>query len=106
MASSSRSAAARSIRPFILASLGSGRRLASALALNDAAIADSLRELLRAGAADGILKVGDVTSAADAILGAVLLAVLGWARRDDRPEVQAFASGLAGQLIDGLRLDP
>lgn len=74
------------------------------LAAGDAVVGEPLRELLAAARAEGSLDVPDVALAADAITGAVLLAVLGRWRRGDHDDAGAFAATVAEQVVDGLRV--
>lgn len=83
-----------------LGSAGSNAELAAALQLNHSEIAEPIRRLLGDAAIEGAIAVDDLAAAADTILGGVLFAVLGRARR--APVDSAFARQVSEQLVRGI----
>lgn len=86
----------------LLASSGSSGELGAVLQLNDAEIAAPLRALLAEGVEAGEFDIADVHAATDAMLGAVLFAVLGRSRQAGAPLDDDFAEGIARQLLSGI----
>ncbi|WP_461022628.1 TetR/AcrR family transcriptional regulator [Thalassiella azotivora] len=86
----------------LLAAFGSAGRVQEVLRATDEEVATVVRDVLAAGADDGTLVVGDVTDAANALVGAALLAVLGRAAAGGVLD-DAAARRLAAQLVGGLR---
>lgn len=84
----------------LLASVGEGDRLAEVLAANDAHIATPLRKLLELGIADGSLQSQSSHDAVNAIMGAILMTVIG--RRDPRATASADTAPLIAQLLSGI----
>jgi AcrR family transcriptional regulator len=82
----------------LLGALGASGQMSEVLQTNDVWIAGPLRELL----ATGPFAVGNVTDAANAILGAVLLAVLGRSMTGADPADADFRRQLADQLLRGV----
>jgi hypothetical protein len=72
------------------------------LRANDTWIAAPLRDLLLEGRASGAFAVHDVGDAANAVLGAILLAVLGRAMAGADPTDRRFRQQLTEQIIRGL----
>lgn len=91
-------------RPGVCAGVlaGAGGSPDGVLADTDAVVGARVRALLTEGVGDGSFRPLDVAAAADALLGAILLAVLGRARRGTPADVEAFAAALADQLVTGL----
>ncbi|WP_370324090.1 TetR/AcrR family transcriptional regulator [Euzebya sp.] len=86
----------------LLAAAGARGALAPVLELNDARIAGPLRELLTEGRATGAFDVAAPADAANAILGAVLMAVLGRAAAGRDPADPDFTTALADQILRGV----
>jgi AcrR family transcriptional regulator len=90
----------------MLAAMGSAGRLAEALAVNEAAIAGPLRELIAAGVAAGEVVAPDPVDAANAVLGALLLGVLGRAMQGQDPADVAVRQRLVAQVLRGVGIEP
>ena len=87
----------------LLSAAGASGSLAGVLALNDRHIAAPMRALLAQGNRDGSMSVALPDAAADTILGALLLAVIGrWSRGGDPSDGQ-FRAAVLDQVIAGLR---
>ena len=82
----------------LLGALGASGQMSEVLQTNDVWIAGPLRELLAAGP----FSVGDVEDAANAMLGAVLLAVLGRSMTGADPTDADFHQHLVDQLLGGV----
>jgi TetR/AcrR family transcriptional regulator len=80
----------------LLGALGTSGQMSEVLQTNDVWIAGPLRELLTT------LSVENVVDAANAILGAVLLAVLGRAMSGADPTDPDFRQHLTDQLLTGV----
>lgn len=85
----------------MLGALGGGVGLREALEANDTWIAGPLRELLREGADAGVLAVDDVGDASNAILGALLLGVLGRSMSGADATGREFQRQLTEQVLRG-----
>jgi hypothetical protein len=72
------------------------------LQANDAWIAGPLRHLLADGRSAGAFAVEDVADAANAVLGAILLGVLGRSMSGGDPTGQGFRRQLTEQAIRGI----
>lgn len=72
------------------------------LAVNDARIAGPLRELIAAGTATGEFDVADARDTANAVLGAIVMAVVGRAAADESPSDPDFRAALVDQVVRGL----
>lgn len=86
----------------LLAAAGSAGRMSDVLEANDAHIAAPLRELIASGVAAGELAVQDPADATNAVLGAVLMGVLGHMAADRDATDGAFRDGLVDQITRGL----
>jgi len=82
----------------LLGALGASGQMSEVLQTNDVWIAGPLRELLAAGP----FVVGNVEDAANAMLGAVLLAVLGRAMTGADPTDADFRQHLVDQALGGV----
>lgn len=89
----------------MLGGAGSSGALGGTLEATDEVIAAPLRALVADGVRDGSLHAPDPAAAADAVLGAVLLAVLGRWQRGDDGDAARFAAALADQVVAGLAVD-
>jgi AcrR family transcriptional regulator len=87
----------------LLAAFGGTGRLNEVLQANDTRIAAPLRELLAEGRAAGAFTADDTADAANAILGAVLLGILGRAMSGADPTDPRFQQQLTQQAIRGVR---
>jgi TetR/AcrR family transcriptional regulator len=86
----------------LLSFAGASDGLGPVLAAKDALLVMPLREILADGAAAGELAIGDPADAANAILGAVMIATLGrWNRGGDSTE-PAFQQALTDQVVRGV----
>jgi TetR/AcrR family transcriptional regulator len=83
----------------LLTALGAGGRMVEVLQVNDAWVAAPLRELLAEGAAAGDLDVPAPADAANAMIGALLMSVLG---RAYAPGVEGFDSASQERLVEQL----
>jgi hypothetical protein len=82
---------------------GASGSLADVLLLNDRHIAAPMRVLLAEGNRDGSTSVALPDAAADTILGALLLAVIGrWSRGGDPSDGQ-FRAAVLDQVMAGLQ---
>ena len=86
----------------LLSALGATGRMSEVLQANDTWIAGPLRDLLTDGCKAGAFAVNDVADAANAILGAVLLAVLGRSIAGADPSDPQFRQQLTEQAIRGI----
>jgi AcrR family transcriptional regulator len=82
----------------LLGALGASGQMSEVLQTNDVWIAGPLRELL----ADKSFAAGNVADAANAILGAILLAVLGRSMSGADPTDADFRQHLADQIVGGV----
>ena len=80
----------------LLGALGSAGRMNDVLAANDTWVAGPLRELLAEFTVDG------AADAANAIMGAILLAVLGRSMAGEDPTDPAFRQRLTEQVVRGV----
>ena len=69
---------------------------------SDTSVAAPLREVLTQGRDDRVLAAGEPADAANAILGGLLLAVLGRAMTGADPTEPRFRQRLADQLLRGV----
>ncbi|MCF6524803.1 TetR/AcrR family transcriptional regulator [Streptomyces sp. JJ36] len=102
-------------RPFVctglLTAAGAGGRMHEVLAANDAVIGAHLRRILQEGLNAGTLgdtpqpslDATDIADAANAAMGAILLAVLGRAAATLNTTEPDFATKAAARVVDGLR---
>ncbi|GAA1782021.1 hypothetical protein GCM10009682_00350 [Luedemannella flava] len=86
----------------LLGALGGAGRLREVLTANDAWIAGPLREVLIEGRATREFAVADAADAANAILGAMLLAVLGRSMTGADTTDAAFRRRVTEQLVRGV----
>ncbi|MEV2277409.1 TetR/AcrR family transcriptional regulator [Nocardiopsis sp. NPDC049922] len=86
----------------LLGALGAAGRMTEVLEANDEWIAGPLRELLTECRASGAVRVVDVSDAANAVLGGLLLAVLGRAMADTDPSDPGFLAELRDQVLHGV----
>ena len=86
----------------LLGALGGTGRMADVLQANDTRIAGPLRDLLAEGRTAGTVTVDDIPDAANAILGALLLAVLGRAMSGADPTDRRFHTRVTEQLLHGV----
>lgn len=86
----------------LLAAASSTGTMRDVLELNDARIAAPLRELIGAGVDGGELDAPDAGDAANAILGAAMMGVLGHAGRGEDPTAPDFQRGLVEQIVRGV----
>jgi hypothetical protein len=94
-------------RPGVCAGLltfaGASGQLDSVLAAKDTVLAGLLEEILAEGARSGELAAAEPADAANAILGAIMIATLGrWSRGADAAS-PAFQEALADQVARGVR---
>lgn len=82
----------------LLGAMGAGGRMAEVMAANDRAIGAPLRELLVEGRALGAFTFADAADAANALMGAMVIAVLARAAGARPLDDPAFAPALADQL--------
>lgn len=80
------------------------RGMGEVLAVNDAAVGQPLRAVLRACQRDGAARFEDVQLAADAAVGAMLFAVLGRHARGEDAADERFLDELADGVASGLLL--
>jgi AcrR family transcriptional regulator len=83
----------------LLAALGATGRMSEVLHANDTWIARPLRDLLAEGRDAGIIHADDIADAANAILGALMLAVLGRSMAEADPADPQFHQHLTDQLL-------
>lgn len=86
----------------LLSALGTAGRMVEVLRANDARIASPVREVLVEGRASGAFDVADVTLAANAVLGGVLMAVLGGALDHGTPLDADQGAALTDQVVRGV----
>lgn len=86
----------------LLGALGGSGRMGEVLEANDLRIAGPLRELLAEGRKAGAFAVDDPGDAANAILGAVLLAVLGRSMTGADAADARFRRHLVDQIVQGV----
>jgi hypothetical protein len=89
----------------ILTALGATGRMNEVLETNDTWIATPLRELLSAGRETGVFAIDNIADAANALLGAVLLGVLGRSMSGADATDPAFQQQLTAQLVRGVLAD-
>jgi AcrR family transcriptional regulator len=86
----------------LLSFAGTADQLRSIMAAKDAALAEPVAGILREGIQAGQLSAGDPADAANAILGAVMIATLArWDRGDDSTS-PAFQQALTDQVVRGV----
>lgn len=85
----------------LLGALGAAGRMGEVMEANDVWIAEPMRELLAEGCEAGAFAAGDVADAANAILGAVMLGVLGRTMSGAAPDAE-FRDRLADQVVRGV----
>jgi TetR/AcrR family transcriptional regulator len=83
----------------LLSALGTAGRLGEILQASDTWIAGPLREVLTQGRDAGVFAPGDPADATNAILGGLLLAVLGRAMTGADPTDPRFRQHLADQML-------
>ena len=86
----------------LLGALGAAGRLGEVLQASDTWIAAPLREVLTQGRDAGVFTAGDPADAASAILGGLLLAVLGRAMTGADPTDPRFRQHLVDQMLRGV----
>lgn len=86
----------------LLSALGSTGRMSEVLQANDTWIAGPLRELLVEGAQAGAFAVDNIADAANAVLGAVLLGVLGRSASGGDATNPQFRQQLTDQTLRGI----
>lgn len=86
----------------LLGALGAAGRLGEVLQASDARIAAPLREVLTQGRDAGVFAVEGPADATNAILGGLLLAVLGRAMTSADPADPRFRQHLADQMLHGV----
>lgn len=86
----------------LLGAFGGPHRMRDVLQASDAWIARPLRALLASGSDRGALTVGDITDAANAILGGLLLAVLGRSMNGADTTDPQFLQRAAEQAVRGI----
>jgi TetR/AcrR family transcriptional regulator len=86
----------------LLGALGSAGQMSEVMNANDARIASPLRELLTEGKSAGDFAIDSVADAANAILGAVLLPVLGRSMSGSDPADATFQHRLTDQIVQGV----
>lgn len=86
----------------LLTALGATGRMSEVLQTNDTWIAAPLRELLAAGRQTGVFAIDNVADAANALLGAVLLGVLGRSMSGADATDAAFQRQLTKQAVCGV----
>lgn len=86
----------------LLGALGGTGRMSEVLQANDTRIAAPLRELLVHGRAAGAFTVDNAADAANAMLGALLLAVLGRSMTGADPTNPRFQRQLTEQAVRGI----
>jgi len=86
----------------LLGALGSTGQMNEVLRSNDTWIAAPLRQLLAEGRAADVFIVDDAGDAANAMLGAILLAVLGRSMAATNPADPQFQRQLAEQVVQGV----
>ena len=86
----------------LLSALGATGRMTEVLRESDTWIAGPLREVLAEGVDGGSVAVIDPADAANAVVGAVLLGVLGRSMAAGDPTDPAFREALIGQVLRGV----
>jgi TetR/AcrR family transcriptional regulator len=86
----------------LLGALGDTGRMREVLQVNDTWILSPLRELLADGQTAGVFALDDAADAANAILGAVLLGVLGRSMSGGDTTQPRFRDQLADQTVRGI----
>lgn len=86
----------------LLGALGAAGRMSEVLKVNDEWIAGPLRELLTECAASGSVEVDDAADTANALLGALLHAVLGRTMSETDPTDPVFLRRLSDQVLHGV----
>jgi TetR/AcrR family transcriptional regulator len=86
----------------LLAALGATGRMSEVLQTNDTWIAAPLRELLAAGREIGVFAIDDVADATNALLGGVLLGVLGRSMSGADATDAIFQRHLTEQVVRGI----
>ncbi|MFI7128891.1 TetR/AcrR family transcriptional regulator [Nonomuraea sp. NPDC050153] len=86
----------------LLGALGASGRMSEVLAANDTWIAGPLRDLLAEGRKTGAFAVDDIADAANAMLGGLLLAVLGRSMAGTDAADPTFRHQLTEQTIRGI----
>jgi AcrR family transcriptional regulator len=86
----------------LLSAASSGPQMRQVLEINDAQIAEPIRKLVTAGAGNADFHVHDAADTTNAILGAVLMAVLGRAARGGDPASADFRDAVVDQILRGL----
>ncbi|GIH10387.1 hypothetical protein Rhe02_84540 [Rhizocola hellebori] len=86
----------------LLTALGATGRMAEVLHANDSRIAGPLRDLLTEATAAGTVHANDISDTANAVLGGLLLAVLGRSMAGADPADPQFHQSLADQLLNGI----
>jgi TetR/AcrR family transcriptional regulator len=90
----------------LLSFAGASDGLRSVLATKDALLVTPLQEILARGAAAGEFSAGDPVDAANAILGAMMIAILGRWNRGGDSTAPAFQQALTDQIVRGVRPEP
>jgi TetR/AcrR family transcriptional regulator len=86
----------------LLSFAGAAGQLGSVMAVKDAMLAAPFEEILSAGTQSGAFSAGDPADAANAILGAAMIATLGrWDRGQDSTAAD-FQEALASQITRGV----
>ena len=86
----------------LLGALGESGRMDEALQANETWILQPMRELLAEGRQDGVFAIDDVGDAANAILGGVLLGVLGRSMAGGDTSEAGFRDRLSEQAVRGV----
>lgn len=86
----------------LLTFAGATGRVEAVMAAKDRKVAEPLRAILEAGKSAGVFTIGDARDAADAILGAIMIATMGRWQREGAGD-PAFAAALTGQLLRGVQ---
>jgi TetR/AcrR family transcriptional regulator len=86
----------------LLGALGATGRMTEVLHANDTWIAGPLRDLLTEARTAGVANVHNVADAANAVLGALLLAVLGRSMAGTDPTDPRFHQHLTDQILHGI----
>jgi hypothetical protein len=86
----------------LLGAFGGAGRMREALQANDVMIAKPMRDLLARGRAAGEFAVADVATAANAIMGAMLLAVLGRASAGGDATDETFREQVTEHAVGGV----
>ena len=89
----------------LLSFAGGSDGLGPVLAAKDALLVTPLREILVDGAAAGELSAGDPVDAANAILGAIMIATLGRWNRGGDSTAPEFQQALTDQVVRGVLLE-